>query len=115
MVTGVHDTCAGDESCTEGRDHYDECAPDFSLCVEDVQFGGEVEREVEQASERDCGLLVMAMHPPARRRTTAVSRGKALEPVLQDVVVCLGANGNGLQYSLARDYLGIVYQASAQR
>jgi hypothetical protein len=80
MVTSVHDTCAGDESCAEGRDHYDECAPDFSLCVEDVQFGGEVQREVEQASERDCGLLVMAMQPLREDVPLLCPEGKLLNP-----------------------------------
>jgi hypothetical protein len=114
MVASVHDTCAGDKSSAERRNHYDKSAPNFSLCIEDVQFGGEVEREIEQASERDCGLLVVAMQLLARRHTAAMSRRKALEPVLQDVVIRLRANGNGLQYMCALLYFGFVDETSAQ-
>lgn len=53
MVASIHDTSTGDERSAEGRDHDDEGSPDFTLCVQDVQFGREVEREVEQAGERD--------------------------------------------------------------
>jgi hypothetical protein len=114
MMAGVHDTGTGDERGAERRDHYDECAPDFSLCIGDVQFGREVEREVKQSGKGDCDVSVFIRGILSRRPTAAVSRGEALEPVLQDVVVGLRADGNGLQYTRALVYFGLIDLAAAQ-
>jgi hypothetical protein len=79
MVTSVHNARTSDESSAERRNHDDESPPNFTLRVQNVQLCGKVEGEVEQPSERD----------------TAVSRGKALEAILKDVVVCLRADIDG--------------------
>ena len=51
MVARVHDARAGDEGGAEGGEQRDDGFPDFAFGVEDVELGGEVEGEVEEAGE----------------------------------------------------------------
>jgi hypothetical protein len=96
MVARVHNARASDERCTEGWHHHDEGPPDLALCIQDVKFRSKVERKVEETSEGDCSLSVLTMTPRRPLPTTAVARGKALESILQNVVVCLSADVDGL-------------------
>jgi len=77
----IHDTRARDKRSTQSWNHDDERPPDFALGVHDVQLGSEVEGKIEQASER----------------RAAMSGRKALEAILQDVVICLGTNRDVLE------------------
>ena len=80
MVTGVHDTCASDECCAEGRDQDDEGSPNFALSIKDVELGCEVEREVEEASKGDYAELVRAVHGGRRCVPLLCPEGKLLKP-----------------------------------
>jgi hypothetical protein len=63
VVPGVHDTGYGHEARGEGGDEDYEGLPDFAAGVEDVEFCGEVEGQVDETSEggwarRMGGMLV---------------------------------------------------------
>jgi hypothetical protein len=96
MVARVHNARASDERCTEGWHHDDKGPPDLTLRIQDVKFRGKVERKVEETREGDCNVSVLTWMPSRPRPTTAVARGKALESILQNVVVCLSADVDGL-------------------
>jgi hypothetical protein len=92
VMTGVHDARAGDEGSAESWDHDNEGPPDLALGIQDVQFRSKVERKVEQARKGDCMLSMAVRGPCGLVLTAAMSRGKALESILQDVVVLLVAD-----------------------
>jgi hypothetical protein len=52
-MTGIHDTCACDQSSAEGRDHDEESPPDLALCIQNMQLSGEVDGKVKETSEGD--------------------------------------------------------------
>lgn len=51
VVARIHDSGCGDEGGAEGGDQDDEGLPHLAAAVEDVEFPGEVEREVEKPCE----------------------------------------------------------------
>lgn len=97
MVASIHDTRAGNQGSTESGDHDNKRPPNLTLCVQNVQLCGEVEREVEQSSKRYCCLLASFINQRVSQHTTAVPRGETLEAILQDVVVGLCADVDGYQ------------------
>ena len=56
MVTGVHDARVGDEGGAEGGNEDENGLPYFAALVEGVQFGGEIEGEVEKTGEGGAGM-----------------------------------------------------------
>ena len=96
-MTGIHDTRSRNERSAECGDHDDERSPNLTLGVQNVKFSGKVNGEVEQAGKGNA----------------AMSGGKALEPILQNIIVLLGANVNGLKGVTLRINLGLVYKTPA--
>lgn len=95
MVASVHDARTSDKRSAERRDHDNERPPDFTLSIQNVQLRGEVERKVKQSSERYYHKSALMTRHDKAEHTAAVPRRKALEAVLQDIVVGLGADIDG--------------------
>lgn len=81
VVTRIHDPGASNKSSPEGGNQDDEGLPHLTLRVKHVKFGGEVEGEIVETSERDA----------------RVTGRKAPEAVLEDVLVGLGADRDAAQ------------------
>jgi hypothetical protein len=58
MVTSIHDSCSGDESSAKCRDHYEKRPPNLTLGIQNVQFSGKIDGEIEETSEGDWRRLV---------------------------------------------------------
>lgn len=57
-----------------------------------------IERKIEQSGERSFIIYVSQIQPQRRGQlTTTMSRGEALESILQDMGVCFSADLDGVQ------------------
>ena len=80
VVAGVHDASAGDEGGAERGNHDDKGPPHFALGVQNMQLCGEVQREVEEAGERDWAALEKKRGVGAPTLPLLWPEGKLLKP-----------------------------------
>lgn len=94
VVAGVHDARIGDEGGAEGGNEDEKGLPYFAALVEDVQFGGEIEREVEKTGEGGAGMTggEAAETVLPQRMTGGIANGEVRETEHQRVLcTVLGA------------------------
>lgn len=99
MVTSVHDAGNGDQGGGNERDDDEDCFPDFTAIIHNMELAGQVEGEVAQSRKGGCtrksvSILRVVQNPRQRggEHTARVSRRERLESIPQQMRTLVLAN-----------------------